>query len=69
MKNVERTTKRSLAYLTGLGLSMFIIHACGNNNSDDPKEIAEDQNEERFDDRKSEKDAVINVMPINWWHL
>jgi len=59
MKNV-RTAKRSLLYLGFLGMTLFIIHACSDN-SDDPKEIAEDQNEEKFDDRKSEKDAAFLV--------
>lgn len=59
MKNV-RTARRSMAFLGGLGLSLFVIHACGGN-PDDPKEIAEEQNEEKFDDRKSEKDAAFLV--------
>jgi len=59
MKNV-RTARRSMAFLGGLGLSLLVIHACGGN-PDDPKEIAEDQNEEKFDDRKSEKDAAFLV--------
>lgn len=67
MKSVRITARRSVAYLGGLGLGLFIIHACGNNNPDDPKEIAEDQNEERFDDRKSEKDAnfLVEAAAIN----
>jgi putative membrane protein len=67
MKNVRLTARRSLAYLGGLGLGLFIIHACGNNNPDDPKEIAEEQNDERFDDRKAEKDAnfLVEAAAIN----
>ncbi len=66
MKNVRRTANRSLAFLGGLGLSLFILNACGGN-PDDPKEIAEDQNEEKFDDRKSEKDAdfLVEAAEIN----
>ena len=66
MKNVKRTANRSLAFLGGLGLSLFVLHACGGN-PDDPKEIAEDQNDERFDDRKSEKDAnfLVEAAAIN----
>lgn len=65
MKNV-RTTRRSLAYLGFLSLSLFIINACSGN-PDDPKEIAEDQNEERLDDRKDEKDAdfLVEAAAIN----
>jgi putative membrane protein len=60
MKNV-RTAKRGFLYLGFLSMSLFIIHSCSNSNPDDPKEIAEDQNEEKFDDRKSEKDAAFLV--------
>jgi putative membrane protein len=65
MKNVRTTARRSMAYLGGLSLGLFVIHACSN--SDDPKEIAEDQNEEKFDDRKSEKDAnfLVEAAAIN----
>lgn len=67
MKNVRVTAKRSVAYLGFLGLSLFFINACGSNNADDPKEIAEDQNEEKFDDRKAEKDAdfLVEAAAIN----
>lgn len=66
MKNVRRTTRRSMAYLGALTLSLFVVHACGGN-PDDPKEIAEDQNEEKFDDRQSEKDAdfLVEAAAIN----
>ena len=67
MKNVRVTAKRSVAYLGFLGLSLFFINACSSNNPDDPKEIAEDQNEEKFDDRKAEKDAdfLVEAAAIN----
>ncbi|MGV3611945.1 MAG: DUF4142 domain-containing protein [Fluviicola sp.] len=66
MKSVRRTANRSLVFLGGLGLSLFILNACGGN-PDDPKEIAEEQNEEKFDDRKSEKDAdfLVEAAEIN----
>jgi putative membrane protein len=66
MKNV-RTTKRGFLYLGFLSLSLFVIHSCNDGNADDSKEIAEDQNEERFDDRKSEKDAnfLVEAAAIN----
>jgi putative membrane protein len=66
MKNV-RTTKRGFLYLGFLSLSLLVIHSCDNGNPDDSKEIAEDQNEERFDDRKSEKDAnfLVEAAAIN----
>ncbi|WP_430406533.1 DUF4142 domain-containing protein [Fluviicola sp.] len=66
MKNV-RTAKRSFLYLGFLSMSLFIIHSCSNSNPDDAKEIAEDQNEEKFDDRKSEKDAdfLVTAAEIN----
>lgn len=60
MKNV-RTAKRGFLYLGFLSTSLFIIHSCSSNNPEDPKVIAEDQNEERFDDTKSEKDAAFLV--------
>ncbi|AEA42486.1 DUF4142 domain-containing protein [Fluviicola taffensis] len=65
MKSVK-TTKRGLLYLGFLSTSLFIAHACSSS-PDDPKEIAEDQNEERFDDRKSEKDAdfLVEAAAIN----
>jgi putative membrane protein len=54
-------------YLGFLGMSLFIIHSCSSSNASDPKEIAENQNEERFDDRKSEKDAefLVDAAEIN----
>ena len=66
MKNVRRTANRSLAFLGGLGLSLFVLHACVGN-PDDSKEIAEEQNEEKLDDRKSEKDAdfLVEAAAIN----
>lgn len=66
MKNV-RTAKRGLLYLGFLSMTLFIIHSCSSNNSEDPKEMAEDQNEERFDDRKSENDAefLVEAAEIN----
>lgn len=67
MKNVKTTAKRSFLYLGFLSLSLFVIHSCDNGNPDDTKEMAEDQNEERFDDRKSEKDAdfLVDAAAIN----
>lgn len=66
MKNLG-PTRRSILYLGFLSLSLCIIHSCSNGKTDDSKEIAEDQNEERFDDRKSEKDAnfLVEVAAIN----
>jgi len=67
MKSVRVTANRSLAYLGSLSVGLFLIHACSNSNPDDPKEIAEDKNEEKFDDRKSEKDAnfLVEAAAIN----
>ncbi len=67
MKSVRMTANRSLAYLGSLSMGLFIIHACSNGNPDDPKEIAEDKNEEKFDNRKSEKDAafLVDAAEIN----
>lgn len=66
MKSVRMTARRSLAYLGGLSLGLLVIHACSGN-PDDSKETAEEQNEERFDDRKSEKDAnfLVEAAAIN----
>jgi putative membrane protein len=56
-----RITPKSFTYLAFLSMSLVVVTACNDNKPEDPKEVAEDQNEERFDDRKSEKDAAFLV--------
>lgn len=65
MKSVK-TTVKSLAYVAVLSFGAFAATSC-NNKSEDPKDVAEDQNEERIDDRKSEKDAqfLVDAADIN----
>ncbi|MES2557508.1 MAG: DUF4142 domain-containing protein [Bacteroidota bacterium] len=62
MKSVKTTAQRfaGLAFLS-LSMSAFLVAACDNGQPEDSKEVAEDQNEERFEDRKSEKDAAFLV--------
>lgn len=64
MKN-GRTTSRRLAYAAFV-MCAFTAVSCGGN-SEDPKDVAEEQNEERFDDRRSEKDAqfLVDAAAIN----
>ena len=67
MKYLEKNAK-NLLYIASAGISIFLIASCGNNGkSEDSKEVAEDQNEERFDERKSEKDAefIVEAASIN----
>lgn len=65
MKN-GRTTTRRLAYAAFV-MCAFTAVSCGGNKTEDPKDIAEEQNEERFDDRRSEKDAqfLVEAAEIN----
>ncbi|OGS75854.1 MAG: hypothetical protein A3D31_18880 [Candidatus Fluviicola riflensis] len=68
MKSVKTTAKRfaSLAFLS-LSMSGILMTGCDNGQPEDSEKIAEDQNEERFDDRKSEKDAefLVKAAAIN----
>ncbi|HLP56093.1 MAG TPA: DUF4142 domain-containing protein [Fluviicola sp.] len=68
MKSVKTTSKRFVyvAFLS-LSTSIFLATACEGNAAEDPKEIADDRNDERFDDRKSEKDAefLVEAAEIN----
>jgi putative membrane protein len=65
MKNGKTTTRR-LAYAAFV-MCAFTAASCGGNKMDDPKEVAEEQNEERFDERQSEKDAqfLVEAAGIN----
>lgn len=66
MKNV-RKNKNCLTYIALATMSVFAITSCDNGMPEDSKEKAEDQNEERFDERKSEKDAefIVEAASIN----
>jgi len=60
MKKVT-TTARQLSWVMFLGLGTLVAASCSGNKPEDPAEVAEEQNEERFDDRSSEKDAAFMV--------
>ena len=66
MKKLTTTTKR-FAYVALLSMSAFAVTSCNSNKPEDPKDIAEEQNDERFDERKSEKDAqfLVEAATIN----
>jgi putative membrane protein len=66
MKNLGKNAKW-LSYAAFAGMSMFFIASCDNGNPDDTKEMAEDENDARFDERKSEKDAefLVDAAEIN----
>jgi putative membrane protein len=46
---------------------VFGTASCNNTKTEDTKEVAEDQNDEKFDDKKNEKDAqfLVNAAEIN----
>jgi len=66
MKNLKTTT-RTVAFATMMGMSAFAVVSCNSNKPEDPKDVAEEQNDERFDERKSEKDAqfLVEAATIN----
>jgi putative membrane protein len=66
MKKVTTTAKR-LSYVLFIGLSTLAITACSGNKTEDSAEVAEEQNEDMIDDRKSEKDAefLVEASGIN----
>lgn len=55
-----------LAHALFIGAAFFAT-SCGGDKPEDPAKVAEDMNEEQFDDRKSEKDAefVAEAAAIN----
>jgi putative membrane protein len=55
-----------LAHALFIGAAFFAT-SCGGDKPEDPADVAEDMNEEQFDDRKSEKDAefVAEAAAIN----
>lgn len=59
MKKVQATNR--YVHIALLGIGMLAMTACGNNEAEDPAEVAEDANDERFDERKNEKDANFLV--------
>lgn len=68
MKRVKTTAKRfvGLTFLS-LSMSVFLITGCDNGQPEDSEKVAEDRNEDRLDDRKSEKDAefLVEAAAIN----
>ncbi len=66
MKNLRKQTKR-ITYLAVASMGIFIFASCDNGNEGDTKEVAEEQNEDRIDEKKSEKDAefLVDAASIN----
>jgi putative membrane protein len=66
MKKVTTTAKR-LSYVLFIGLGTLVAASCSNNKPEDSADVAEEQNEEMMDDRKSEKDAefLVEAAGIN----
>lgn len=58
--------KTKMLQVTFIIVVMLGFSACNSNKAEDTKVIAEDQNEEKFDNKKSEKDAqfLVNVAEI-----
>jgi len=66
MKSVK-TTSRRMAYAALMSVAVFAT-SCNNDKPEDPKDVAEEINDENIDDRKSEKDAqfLVNAAEINF---
>lgn len=66
MKNLRKNTVR-FSYFALFSMSMFAFTACDNGNPEDTKEMADEENDARFDDKKSEKDAafLVDAAEIN----
>ncbi len=66
VKFIEKSMKFNMAFFSLLSAGV-LIGSCSNGNADDSKEMAEEQNEERFDERKTEKDAdfLVEAATIN----
>lgn len=64
MKNGRISSKKTVlpAFIS---IGLLVLASC--NNPEDPKDVAEDMNNERFDERKSEKDAqfLVEAAAIN----
>ena len=58
--------KSKLLQVTFILTIIFGFSACNSNKTEDTKVIAENQNEEKFDDKKNEKDAqfIVNAAEI-----
>ena len=66
MKNLIKTP-RTIVYLTYCTI-IFFLSSCGNNSKpEDTKEVAEEHNDAKFDNKKQEKDAqfLVNAAEIN----
>lgn len=61
------TTTRRLALAAFLGMSTLAVVSCNSNKPEDPKDVAEEVNDERFDERAAEKDAqfLVEAASIN----
>lgn len=66
MKNLIKTPS-TIVYLTYCTI-IFFLSSCGNNSKpEDTKEVAEEHNDAKFDNKKQEKDAqfLVNAAEIN----
>lgn len=64
----KRTINGYFAGIAFFALTAITLSSCGNNEkTEDPKDVAEEINDERFDDRKNEKDAqfLVEAATIN----
>jgi putative membrane protein len=63
MKNYKSKLMQAIFILA----VVFGAASCNNTKTEDTKEVAEDQNDEKFDDKKNEKDAqfLVNAAEIN----
>ncbi len=63
MKNYKSKLMQAIFILA----VVFGTASCNNTKTEDTKEVAEDQNDEKFDDKKNEKDAqfLVNAAEIN----
>jgi len=66
MKKV-RIISRNIACIALFSVGTLAVTSCNNNKAEDPKDVAEEINDDKIDDRKSEKDAdfLVEAASIN----
>jgi putative membrane protein len=66
MKKNKNTIKRNIIAVSAT-IFLLTITSCGNHKNEDAKDVAEDQNKEKFEKRDSQKDAqfLVDVAEIN----
>ena len=62
-----KSYKTTILKLTLFFAVIMAVASCTNNKPEDPKEVAEESNEEKFNSKSTEKDAqfLVNVAEIN----